>query len=47
LIDPRKEAKRPDKAKHKKRTQRNDEIDEFYTEQLHRMNRCRGTGLSG
>ena len=47
LIDLRDEAKRPSKAKHEERTQRNDEMDEFYTEQLHWMNGCRGTGLFG
>jgi hypothetical protein len=43
----RDEAKRPSKAKHEERTKRNDEMDEFSTEQLYGMNGCRGTGLSG
>jgi len=47
IIDPRDEAKRPSKAKHEERTQRNKEMDEFYREHLHRMNRRRGTGLTG
>ena len=47
LIDPRDEAKRPSKAKHEERTQRNKELDEFYKNQLHRLNRWVSTGLSG
>ena len=39
LIDPRDEAKRLSKAKHEERTQRNKELDEFYKNQLHRLNR--------
>ena len=39
LIDPRDKVKRPSKAKHEERTQRNVELDEFYKFQLHWMNR--------
>ena len=38
LIDPRDEAKRPSKAKHEETTQRNKELDEFYKNQLQRLN---------
>ena len=38
LIDPRDEAKKPSKARHEERTQRNKELDEFYKNQLHRLN---------
>ena len=32
IIDPRDEVKRPSKAKHDERTQRKNELDEFYKE---------------
>ena len=39
-LDPRDEVKRPYKAIHEERTQRNAELDEFCRKQEHRKNRC-------
>jgi len=47
FLDFRDEVKSPSKTKHEERTQRNTEMNEFYRKQLHRMNQCRVTGLSG